>query len=93
MQLPMMMMMMMMLLLLLLYAANYEVGRYIDSEPGNHSTSAKRTTRERSGWVTGYGPLGAVAWDGSRCLTCGERFAFLTFAETCTILLALAKET
>jgi len=80
-------------MLLLLYAANYEVGRYISCEPGNHSASAERIAQERSGRVPGYRPVGAVAWDGSRCLTCGERFAFLTFAETCTILLALAKET
>lgn len=51
-------------LLLLLYAANYEVGRYINSEPGNHSASAERTARERSGRVIGYRPggRGGVVW-------------------------------
>ena len=79
-------------MLLLLYAANYEVGR-CTCGPGGHSASAERTARERSGRVTGHRPLGAVAWDGSGCLTCGECFAFLTFVENCTILFALAKET
>ncbi|MCK4470988.1 MAG: hypothetical protein KAW49_04300 [Anaerolineae bacterium] len=53
-------------LLLLLHAANYEVGRYINSEPGNHSASAELTTRERSGRVTGHRPVGAVA-EGLAC--------------------------
>ncbi len=52
-------------MLLLLYAANYEVGR-CTCGPGGHSASAERTARERSGRVTGYGPVGAVA-EGLTC--------------------------